>query len=916
MALAQQSSIPATTIPRPEHPRPDWQRTKWMNLNGEWDFRFDEEDLGLSRQWQDAANASFEAKIVVPFSWASPLSGIGDNRQGVAWYGKSVRYSDLASGEKLFLHFGAVDYSANVWVNGRSVGSHEGGYGAFSFDVTDAWQSGQINHIVVRAEDRDHAYQTRGKQGYGEIRGIWQTVWLETRAPDFLESARFVTRLDGTVELTGTICASASGEATLCFDFEEGTVRHETKLALSEGRNDFQTGFRVPEPRHWSPEDPYLYEGTITLTADGRSDSVGTYFGIREIGTVLHGERNYRWITLNGKPVYLNGTLDQAFYPEGYFTAPSDEELQDEIWRLKRLNLNFVRIHIKPEEPRKLYWTDKLGILVMEDMPCFWGEPDETARTAYEAEAREIMNRDYNHPSIVSWVVFNETWGLFSTRDKVRSFLPETQEWVREVYRWAKSEDPTRLIEDNSPCNFDHVESDLNTWHFYRNGYQLVRDHVQEVVDKTFPGSEFNYTGGNVQSDAPLMNSECGAVWGIEGSAGDSDIAWQYKYMLNEFRRHDKMCGFIFTEFHDVVNEYNGYYRIDGADKDFGYGDFVSGMTVADLHSPDFIVFDAPPSRTVATGQSVEIRMLRSSYSDRYHGRKLRLEWELSYDNLGARMIAQQGTQTIDWNDYGVRELDSVQTSMPAVDSVAIFSVVLRDEQGIAITRNFITFDVQSGVADGVYDLEGQWLSVPVKKYERIEWPNAWHALNGNKINGGSEGYVEYEIKLPQTARSAAIGNLEIVFEAGAKVVLKKDKEKTTSVAIDLDFMSGVTPDPDTNPNTYYMTDDNKKPSLLCISIDGQAVDRRYLPDDPADSRGVLTWHYQSKDTRLEEAGSYGYLQRVTVPSRLIPSIIRAGGFTLGLAVDSATSPDLAGGLALYGRNAGRYPIDLLIRYW
>jgi hypothetical protein len=919
MTSVLNNTSPSVTIPRSEHPRPDWQRSEWVNLNGEWSFQFDTDNKGQSELWQENVSPSFTDKIIVPFSWVSPLSGIGEDRKGVAWYSRQVRYENKLSSDRLFLHFGAVDYSCIVWVNGQQVGAHTGGYGAFSFDVTAAWQTNRDNVIVVRAEDEDHEFQTRGKQGYGEIRGIWQTVWLESRPQNYIDSVRFITKLDGTISLTGVIMAAQAGEATLTFDFNGGLVHHQASLSLLVGANEFSTSFQVDQPRHWSPEDPYLYEGTLTLnqeTSSDRSDIIHTYFGIREIGSALFNDNNYRWITLNGKPVYLHGTLDQAFYPVGHFTAPSDEELQDEIWRLKRLGLNLVRIHIKPEEPRKLYWADKLGIMVMEDMPCFWGEPNETARVAYEAEAREILARDYNHPSIVSWVVFNETWGLF-TKDEQggKKYLPATQEWVRSVYHWAKSEDPSRLIEDNSPCNWDHVESDLNTWHFYKNGYQILRDHVQEVVDKTFPGSEFNYVGGNAQSDAPLMNSECGAVWGIEGSAGDSDLAWQYRYMLNEFRRHDKMCGFIFTEFHDVVNEYNGYYRIDGSDKDFGYDAFVPGMSINDLHADDFIVIDAPPCQTLSTGEAVSIALLRSSYSDRYHGQTLQLEWELGYDHMGHKAVQSRGTEAIAWNDYGVASLMTLPMSMPSYDTVAVLAIILRNPQGEAISRNFITFDVRSGNANGRYNLEGSWLSIPVSEYAQQQWTHAWHALDGHKVNGGAEGFVEFEVQLPSEALVGPIGNLELVFEAGAKLVLPKDKEQGIAKAIDLDFMHGVTPDPGMNPSTYYMTDEHKHPTVAIVSIDGAVIDELQITDDPADSRGVLSWHYQQKDTRLEEAGSYGYLQRLTIPSRLVGAIIRKGGFTLRLEVPGGL-PEYAGGLALYGRNAGRYPIDLLVRYW
>lgn len=178
------------------------------------------------------------------------------------------------------------------------------------------------------------------------------------------------------------------------------------------------------------------------------------------------------------------------------------------------------------------------------------------------------------------------------------------------------------------------------------------------------------------------MNSECGNVWGIEHGAGDSDLAWHYRYMLNEFRRHDKMCGFVFTEFRDVTNEFNGYYRLDGTDKDFGYGDFVPGMTIADLHSPDFIVIDAPPCRTVEGGERVAVALLRSSYSDRYHGRTLKLDWELWYDQLGERQAADRGEASIEWNGYGVAPIAPLNLTMPNRDAVAVLAVRLLDEAG------------------------------------------------------------------------------------------------------------------------------------------------------------------------------------------------------------------------------------------
>ncbi|MFB9326196.1 glycoside hydrolase family 2 protein [Paenibacillus aurantiacus] len=905
----------AATAVRPEFPRPDWQRADWHNLNGAWAFRFDPQDEGSEASWQLSPAATFDREITVPFSWASPLSGIGENTAGIAWYRRTVEWQPKQRDSRLFLRFGAVDYTCEAWVNGVLAGVHHGGYGTFEFEVTGAWLAGGVNTIVVRAEDRDHGYQARGKQGYGEIRGIWQPVWLEARPRTFVRDAKFETLIDGTVHVRTRVEAQEAGEATMSFDFAQGEAKHEVRLTLAQGLNEVETTFRVSSPKLWSPESPYLYEGALRLDAAGDNDVVQTYFGIREIGSARFGERGYRWITLNGKPVYLNGTLDQSYHETGYFTYPSDEEMRDEIYLMKRLGLNFVRIHIKPEEPRKLYWADKLGILVMEDMPCFWGAPDEQARGAYEREAREVIERDWNHPSIFSWVMFNETWGLKTegaigglTGDAAQasSYRPDTQEWVRSMYRWAKRLDSTRLVEDNSPCNWDHVETDLNTWHFYINGYEQLRGHVEEVVAKAVPGSAHNFIGGNVQTDAPLMNSECGNVWGIEGGAGDSDLAWHYRYMMNEFRRHDKLCGFVFTEFRDVTNEFNGYYRLDGTEKEFGYEDFVPGMTVADLHTPDFVVIDAPPCQTIAAGESATVTLLRSSFSDRYHGQTLTVAWELSYDRIGTRTTVGAGTISAPWEGYGVETLSELAVLMPKEDAVAVLAIRLLDGDGKIVTRNFTTFDVRGDLTSRAQG-DGLFIQLPVIGFGGQSFAHQWQAVGGAKTAGAGAGRFAYDIVLPSHDDQTLIGEVEILFEAAACRPLARHIEGAKLVHHGISMMHGASAEVEHNPNTYYMTDEVRHESRVHVLVDGERIGSFALPDDPADSRGVLSWHYQAKPNRLDEAGSYGYLCKVKVPGRQAAKLDLRRSFKLELEAED-------GGLSLYGRNAGRYPIDLLIR--
>lgn len=904
-------------LPRPEYPRPDWQRDDWFNLNGQWSFLFDPNNQGTAQHWHQQAAAFFTDTITVPFSWSSPLSGIGSEQAGIGWYYREINWQPKQAGQRLFLRFGAVDYTADVWINGIHLGTHHGGYGSFEFEVSAHWhdEQGSVNRILVRAEDNDHAFQARGKQGYGEIRGIWQPVWLEARPFTYMEQARFTTALDGTINVNVVIQAQQDCSASLRFSFNDGAVQGAVDCQLQQGRNPFATSFVVSDPQLWSPDDPHLYEGSLCLDSTDGIDTVHTYFGIREIGTQRFGTRDYRWITLNGKPVYLNGTLDQSFHPTGFFTYPSDTDMYDEIYLMKRLGLNMVRIHIKPEEPRKLYWADKLGILVMEDMPCFWGNPDEAARAAYEQEAREVIERDFNHPSIFSWVMFNETWGLKTdsegsslTSDQLHPnhYLPQTQEWVRTVYHWAKQLDPSRIIEDNSPCNWDHVASDLNTWHFYINGYEEVRKHVEEVVEQTYVGSTFNYIGGNVQSDAPLMNSECGNVWGIEGGAGDSDLAWHYRYMLNEFRRHDKLCGFVFTEFRDVTNEFNGYYRLDGQEKHFGYEAFVPGMSLRDLHAPEFIVIDAPPCQTVGAGSEVSVPLLASLFSDRYFGQSLQLHWELWHDDLGTHRTVDSGQRTVQWDDYGTHLMEPLTLLMPTCDAVAVLSLRLATIDGLILTRNFTTFDVQ-GCTDRPLSLtDGDVVQLPVSQYAACDWPYHQSALQAHKISGGPSGYFQYEIDLANSLADQSISEIALYFEAGAKRLLVRDIDGAAYKRPDLSFMHGAKSDTERNPNTYYMSDEQTHPAKVLVQIDGETIACLTLPDDPADSRGVLSWHYQSDSRKLEDAGSYGYLCRVTLPGRLLAQVNRHRRFTLTLAAEE-------GGLALYGRNAGRYPIDLLL---
>ncbi len=858
------------SIPRCEHPRPDFERKNWLNLNGKWDFAFSESNEA----------PEFDRTIVVPFSWASPLSEIAEDKMGTGWYHRKASFN--CEGD-VNLVIGAADYTAIVYINGNLAARHTGGYGEIRVNVTPYWDKNGENDIVVRVTDWDRDNQTRGKQGYGEIRGIWQTVYVEEVPATHLERFKIETKINGEIIIKAFISAEKDGKETLTAAFDG--KQFSADVELKKGINEKTLTFTIDNPKLWSCDVPNLYEGTISVG----NDVVSTYFGIREISWAHFDGRKFPWITLNGKPIYLNGTLDQSFNPKGFFTLPSEEEVRNEVQRMKDVGLNMARLHIKPEEPRKLYWMDKLGVLAFADMVCYWGQPLPETQAQYENELWEFLHRDCNHPCIMTWVIFNETWGLFThvNGEKQRIYAPETQEWVRKLYKQVKAFDKTRIVEDNSACNNDHVETDLNTWHFYRHGYMTVKEEIDNACKKAFEGSNWNYINGNTMGDIPFMNSECGMVWGIEGNAGDSDIAWNYHYMLNEFRLQENLCGFVFTEFHDVINEFNGYYRINNARKDFGYNELGMGMDVRDLHTPDFIAYDAAPTRTVGGGEEVATPLYYSCFGGAEKGTLLTLEWFLH----GMDGTYAQGKREFAAPGNGVTALGDLSVTLPYKNDVCALTFILKDGDKV-LAKNFCTFDVR-GARQGTAFTRPD--SCEAQGFDRV-----WKAISNQKLSCAGAGNVSFVIPADKLSGKAC----ELWFEASAKRLLAKDNGGVKPNTADMDFMAGYKVDPGENRNSYFMTDETRFPSAIEVTVEGEKAYSTTLENDPADARGVLSFQYQPRERYLDEFGSYGYLCIVPVSAAQIAKAKANGGLHVTVSSDK-------GGLALYGRNAGRYPIDI-----
>lgn len=902
-----------TEIPLPEHPRPDFERPDWINLNGTWEFRFDAENRGLEQEWS-STNVDFPERIRVPFPWGSKLSGVED-RADIGWYRRSIRIPEEWRNRRVFLVVGACDWQTTVWINGRKAGDHQGGYTPFEFDITPHLESGANQSMVLRVDDSPRPFKLEGKQGYGRAAGIWQTVYLEARPESALHTLHFLPDLAGhQVHVRAAWNQPAPPDSRLEVQFRPedrpaGSVSHD----LTAGSRNTEFPVVLSNIRRWDLEDPYLYEITARLVTPNGTDTVASYFGMREIGVTDLPGSDIPYVSLNGRPVYLQMTLDQAYHPEGYYTFPSDDFMRGEILRTRRLGLNAQRIHVKVGIPRKLYWADRLGVLIMADVPNSWGEPGPQMRAESEYALRGMIHRDFNHPAIFSWVNFNETWGLTTRTDTDQNhYLPETRQWVASIYRLTKKLDPTRLVEDNSPNKFDHVATDLNTWHAYLPGYEW-RSVLDEYCEKTYPGSTWNFIGDRRQDRQPMMNSECGNVWGYRGSTGDVDWSWDYHIMINEFRRHPKVCGWLYTEHHDVINEWNGYYRYDRTTKDTGMHALVSGMQLNDLHAPYYVAVGRELCREVEPGASVAVPLFASFLGDNPIAGSLHLEYRLhGWNSLGQAGEYDSGTRPLSGHPWTTRELDPLNITMPNHPAVAVLAVRLVDPTGYVRQRNFTTFLVASGPSprhEVRRTPQGKFLRLlrfAPDSFHHAEWSaKQWNVLEGLKVNGAGSGFFEYRIPWPADLDPDSVESATFLMEASAKRLLGKDRESDRTAGGD--FMRGRgTHDPASNPNAYPMTDESLYPSAVRVRSGRQAAAVITLPDDPADHRGILSWHSQKRDRRLREAGSYGYLVQANLPPESLHAAAGRGFLTLRLEVDAA----LPGGLAIYGERFGRYPLD------
>jgi len=882
------------SIPLPEHPRPDFVRPQWINLNGVWKFEFDAKDRGIIEEWFN--KTAYTKEITVPFPWGSKLSGLEDEAD-IGWYTRKICVPESWKNNRVFLILSACDWHKTIWLDGVKIGEHQGGYLPSEFELTSHIKVGQDHQLVVRADDVRRQFTLYGKQGYGNARGIWQTPYLEARGTAALRKVHFYPDIDNEkVVVKARLLEAAPDDLSLKIDFKLDGIAESTQ-SIKKGAQEVAFEIPIANPRLWTLDDPFLYEVSVSVEGDSLAkDTVEAYFGMRKISVVNLPGTEFPYIALNNKPIYLQLTLDQAYHPDGYYTFPSDEFMRDEILRSKSIGLNGMRVHVKVPIPRKLYWADKLGMLIMEDLPNSWGAPDVDMRREVETSLPQMIERDFNHPSVFSWVIFNETWGLKTGKQ----YLPETQEWVVSMLKKAKSLDPTRLVEDNSPCLNDHTVTDINTWHAYRAGYEW-KGLLDDFCAKTYEGSEWNYAKGYKQNKEPMLNSECGNVWGYDGSSGDVDFSWDYHQMMDQFRRHPQCSGWLYTEHHDVINEWNGYWRFDRSEKFTGFDELVPGMSLRDLHSPVYVALADALCSTVKAGERISVPAYLSIFTDSFEPQDFTLEWELvGWDEFGGVHELENASRKIAAAPWMNRELDPITVTMPELEFLTVLRTCLKDNAGRVLHRNFTSFLVESG--------KEYWhkIAIDPKSFSDAKWSlKQWNVLDGLKVNGAGSGYFEYKIPWPEKINLDDYASASLRFEASAKQLFGKDRDDQKKG--NSNYMTGGgLHDPSQNKNSYPMTDEYTTPSMVKVQVAAQSVGSFYLNDDPADHRGILSWNSQKRDKKLREAGSYGYLINASIPKDVLQKAYKNKEIVIRLEV----SESLAGGLAIYGKRFGRYPLD------
>lgn len=536
----------------PEYPRPIMERPQWLNLNGLWDYAITKKDAPLPK--------TFDGKILVPFAIESSLSGVGKTIKAdqSLWYERKFQIPEDWKGKNVLLNFGAVDWKAEVFVNGNKIGEHTGGYTPFSFNITKNLKDGE-NSLAVRVWDSTGNGLPRGKQienprgiFYTSVSGIWQTVWLEPVSASHISGLKITPDLDSSSFDIRVDSDDKSATATIKV-LDNGKVVAQTTAAANKTAN-----IPVKNPKLWWPKSPFLYDLEITLSNKGgeQVDSVKSYAAMRKFSIAKHGRFGGVDFTLNNKKFFTFGPLDQGWWPDGLYTAPTDEALKFDIQRTKDLGFNSIRKHVKVEPARWYTHCDRLGMVVWQDMPSMFGEGNgwqprgffqgeertvsKKFEETYRKEWKEIMESLHSYPCIAIWVPFNEAWGQFKTK---------------EITEWTKSMDSSRLVNSASGGNYFDC-GDIVDSHDYGNPimYMFNNQKVNVVGE---------YGGIGCAVDGHLWVKD--KNWGYGKMRSQEEVTKRFVELTNRFIDMTKYgCfGAIYTQTTDVEIEVNGLFTYD-----------------------------------------------------------------------------------------------------------------------------------------------------------------------------------------------------------------------------------------------------------------------------------------------------------------------------------------------------------------
>ncbi len=555
----------------PDYPRPQLRRDHWVNLNGLWQFAFDDDDRGLRENWQFGFPQ--QHTIRVPFTYETTAGGIGDPAEHRhVWYCRSFQ-AEIGD-HRTLLHFEGCDWQTQVYINGQMAGAHRGGYARFSFDITDLLRPGE-NQLIVRVSDSLSRSQPRGKQRwrkenfacwYSPTTGIWKTVWLE-QVPSSRIDALKLTPCMSTASIQIDVKLLDSQEGDLCQatawfgDIQVGM----TATSVKEGMANFSLSVASQEVCEddflgWAPEHPHLYDLDVQLLRKGETiDQVSSYFGMRDI--TLQGGK----ILLNDTVYYQRLILDQGYWKDTGLTPPSEEAIQDEIRKIKAMGYNGIRKHQKIEDARYLYWCDRMGLLVWSEYPAAYLYNDDAVEWMTQ-EWMEILRQNYNHPCIVTWVPFNESWGV----PHVRSSKPQ-QHFTQAIYHLTKALDPMRPVVCND--GWEHTVSDILTLHDYVEEGDVLYRHYSQQRDAFLRGDipfmscgvRYAFAEGFQYRGQPILFSEFGGIafdgdgWGYGKQVCDEkSFLERFDSVVTAIKKLDYCCGYCYTQVTDVEQEKNG----------------------------------------------------------------------------------------------------------------------------------------------------------------------------------------------------------------------------------------------------------------------------------------------------------------------------------------------------------------------